>query len=175
VLTFQVASLKDTIAKKDEEIERLQLLKDLKSVYPGINGEKRGTVSLRYRSSSPSRESVSRTTQRSQRPLGVKGLGHAEKAASDHESDFHSEADSQQSMDDFKYQNEHVQQSKIAGGEIGQNYPTDAEIFGLGDADYEERLSEISDGDLSVGTDTDGSAENANTSEGTKLSDNSDK
>ena len=175
MLTFQVASLKDTIAKKDEEIERLQLLKDLKSVYPGVNGEKRGTVSLRYRSSSPSRESVSETTQRSQKPLGGKGLGHAEKAASDHESDFHSEADSQQSMDDFKYQNEHVQQSKIAGGEIGQNYPTDAEFFGLGDADYEERLSEISDGDLSVGTDTDGSAENANTSEGTKLSDNSEK
>ncbi|THG16535.1 hypothetical protein TEA_011771 [Camellia sinensis var. sinensis] len=34
-LMDQVASLKDTIAKKDEEIERLQLLKDLKNVFPG--------------------------------------------------------------------------------------------------------------------------------------------
>ncbi|KAL5817989.1 hypothetical protein ACOSQ3_026367 [Xanthoceras sorbifolium] len=45
-LMEQVASLKDTIAKKDDEIERLQLLKDLKNVYPGINGEKRGTETL---------------------------------------------------------------------------------------------------------------------------------
>ncbi|KAL6545475.1 hypothetical protein OROGR_009349 [Orobanche gracilis] len=36
-LMEQVASLKDTIAKKDEEIETLQLLKDLQS---GANGEK---------------------------------------------------------------------------------------------------------------------------------------
>ncbi|ESR54207.1 hypothetical protein CICLE_v10023895mg, partial [Citrus x clementina] len=41
-LMEQVASLKDTIAKKDDEIERLQLLKDLKNVYPGVNSEKRG-------------------------------------------------------------------------------------------------------------------------------------
>uniref|UniRef100_A0A5B7A1Q7 Kinesin-like protein n=1 Tax=Davidia involucrata TaxID=16924 RepID=A0A5B7A1Q7_DAVIN len=45
-LMEQVASLKDTITKKDEEIERLQL-KDLKNVYPGVNGEKHGTNSLR--------------------------------------------------------------------------------------------------------------------------------
>ncbi|WVZ14700.1 hypothetical protein V8G54_012266 [Vigna mungo] len=34
-----VASLKDTISVKDEEIEKLQLLKDLKNVYPGANSE----------------------------------------------------------------------------------------------------------------------------------------
>jgi len=38
-LNFQVASLKDTILVKDEEIEKLQLLKDLKNVYPGANSE----------------------------------------------------------------------------------------------------------------------------------------
>ncbi|KAH9778666.1 kinesin-like protein KIN-14K [Citrus sinensis] len=43
----QVASLKDTIAKKDDEIERLQLLKDLKNVYPGVNSEKRGLNTFR--------------------------------------------------------------------------------------------------------------------------------
>lgn len=46
-LMEQVASLKDTIAKKDDEIERLQLLKDLKNVYPGVNSEKRGLNSFR--------------------------------------------------------------------------------------------------------------------------------
>ncbi|XP_061370961.1 kinesin-like protein KIN-14K [Gastrolobium bilobum] len=39
-LMEQVASLKDTILTKDEEIERLQLLKNLKNGYPGGNSEK---------------------------------------------------------------------------------------------------------------------------------------
>ncbi|XP_027357387.1 kinesin-like protein KIN-14C [Abrus precatorius] len=39
-LMEQVSSLKDTILVKDEEIERLQLLKDLKNVYPSGNSEK---------------------------------------------------------------------------------------------------------------------------------------
>ncbi|XP_057447047.1 kinesin-like protein KIN-14P [Lotus japonicus] len=38
-LMEQVASLKDTILTKDEEIERLQLLKDLKNVYPNANSD----------------------------------------------------------------------------------------------------------------------------------------
>lgn len=45
---LQMASLKDTIAKKDEEIERLHLLKDLKNGYPSISGEQQGTGSMRY-------------------------------------------------------------------------------------------------------------------------------
>ncbi|KAI4339007.1 hypothetical protein MLD38_023997 [Melastoma candidum] len=39
-LMEQVSSLKDTIAKRDEEIERLQLLKDLKNVYPSVISDK---------------------------------------------------------------------------------------------------------------------------------------
>lgn len=176
-----MASLKDTIAKKDEEIERLQLLKDFKNVYPGVNGEKRGTVSLRYGSSSPSKESVGGIPQRSQKPSGGKGLGLPEKVgSSDHEncsehSDKHSEADSQHSLDDHKYQKEFLRQSEVAGEDIGQNIPAEAEILGFGDTDYEERLSVISDGGLSVGTETDGSAENAIFSEGSKPLDYLDK
>ncbi|XP_039011441.1 LOW QUALITY PROTEIN: kinesin-like protein KIN-14P [Hibiscus syriacus] len=45
-LMEQMASLKDTIAKKDEEIERLQVLKDLKAGYPSITGEHHRTSSL---------------------------------------------------------------------------------------------------------------------------------
>ncbi|KAE9467108.1 hypothetical protein C3L33_00982, partial [Rhododendron williamsianum] len=41
------AASKDTIAKRDEEIERLQLLKDLKNVYPAVNGEKHSPSSIR--------------------------------------------------------------------------------------------------------------------------------
>ncbi|XP_040999313.1 kinesin-like protein KIN-14K isoform X2 [Juglans microcarpa x Juglans regia] len=172
-LMEQVASLKDTIGKKDEEIERLQLLKDLKSVYPGVNGEKHGTVSLRHGSSSPGRESLGGTLLRNQKSVGGKGLGLTEKAASGHEnhsvhSDKPSEPDSQQSMDDSKYQNLR---------DIGQNSPADAEISGYGDhADYEERMSDdLSDGGLSVGAETDGSAENASFSQGTKPLDNLEK
>ncbi|KAH9778669.1 kinesin-like protein KIN-14K [Citrus sinensis] len=57
----QVASLKDTIAKKDDEIERLQLLKDLKNVYPGVNSEKRGLNTFRYRSLFPNTGSIDGT------------------------------------------------------------------------------------------------------------------
>jgi len=163
-LMEQVASLKSTIAKKDEEIEQLQLRKGLKSVHPGSNGEKRGTA-MRYASSSPRRETVGGTTPRSQKPLDGKGL--AVKSASDpdfysEQSDKNSEDDFQNSMDDFKYQNELVKQSKVAG---------DTEIIGLGDADYDERSSDISDGGLSMGTDTDGSVESTFTPESTKRSD----
>ncbi|KAJ1405704.1 Spindle pole body-associated protein Vik1/Cik1, microtubule binding domain [Sesbania bispinosa] len=43
-LMEQVASLKDTILTKDEEIERLQLLKELKNVQPNVNSEKLETA-----------------------------------------------------------------------------------------------------------------------------------
>ncbi|XVF50579.1 hypothetical protein PTKIN_Ptkin04bG0112900 [Pterospermum kingtungense] len=51
-LMEQMAFLKDTIAKKDEEIERLHFLKDLRNGYPRIKGKQHGTGSLRYGSSS---------------------------------------------------------------------------------------------------------------------------
>ncbi|PON94501.1 Kinesin-like protein [Trema orientale] len=178
-LVEQVASLKNTIAKKDEEIERLQLLKDLKNVYPGTDGERHGTGSLlRYGSPSSSRESVRGTPQRSRNPSSGKGLGLTEKAASNHDnsseySDKHypEEADSQQSM-------EEEENLKVHQDDIGQNATADDydhEILGFGDhADYDERLSDISDGGLSVGTETDGSAENTIFPEGGK-SNNSDR
>ncbi|EXB56920.1 hypothetical protein L484_019965 [Morus notabilis] len=180
-LVEQVASLKNTIAKKDEEIERLQLLKDLKNVYPATDGERRGSGSLlRYGSASSSRESIVGSPQKSQKPSSSEGLGLTEKAGSEHDnsaeySDKHysEEADSQQSKEeddeDTKHQND-----------IGQNIPTDDhdhEILRFeDDADTEERLSDISDGGLSVGTElTDGSAENAIFADGGTRSNNSDK
>lgn len=169
---MQVASLKDTIAKKDDEIERLQLLKDMKNIYPSFSSEKQGLGSLRYgKTSEASNDSVGDTTQ-SQKLAGGKNLGLNEKAASNQDnssehSDKHSEADSQLSMDELKHQNRFLEESKSCGQESGQDMPpADAEILEYGDGDSEERLSDISDGGLSQGAEADVSAE-----EGTKLAD----
>lgn len=48
LLMLQVASLKDTISKKDEEIERLHLFKDLKNEYPGGVADKTSPNLPRY-------------------------------------------------------------------------------------------------------------------------------
>ncbi|KAH9778663.1 kinesin-like protein KIN-14K [Citrus sinensis] len=83
-LMEQVASLKDTIAKKDDEIERLQLLKDLKNVYPGVNSEKRGLNTFRYRSLFPNTGSIDGT------PLS-KAQNHQEEADGSAEYNLHHE------------------------------------------------------------------------------------
>uniref|UniRef100_A0A5B6YQ47 Kinesin-like protein n=1 Tax=Davidia involucrata TaxID=16924 RepID=A0A5B6YQ47_DAVIN len=171
-LMEQVASLKDATAKKDEEIGRLRLLKT------SVNGERHGMSSPRYGSSSPRRHSIGASRQR-QTVSGGKHPGVNEKAASDLDncsecSDKHSEAGSQQSMDDFRHHKEFFRQSRLAivdGGQNftediesrlavvdrGQSHTEDIELLGFGVADSEERLSDISDGDLSMGTETDGS------------------
>nr|KJB39305.1 hypothetical protein B456_007G005900 [Gossypium raimondii] len=120
-LMEQMASLKDTIAKKDEEIERLHLLKDLKNGYPGIDGEQPGTGSLRYDSS---------PIYRPKTPNRL--LGHTEKTVSDHYNWFHSDKQSE-----------------------------------TGSTDDEK--SEITDAALSMGTETDGSAEYVHSPEGVSL------
>ncbi|KAI4326954.1 hypothetical protein L6164_019464 [Bauhinia variegata] len=153
-LMEQMASLKDTIARKDEEIERLQLLK------ANHNGAKRGTISVRYGSSSPRRHSMG-TPRHCKSISGARGSGFGEKAASDIDncseySDKHSEAGSHQSMDDFRNKTTSLR-SKLAREDISQNNNEDVELLGFGDVDSEERLSDISDGGLSMGTETDGS------------------
>ncbi|KAA8522411.1 hypothetical protein F0562_013228 [Nyssa sinensis] len=135
-------------------------------------------ISTRYGSSSPRRHSVGATHQR-QTLSGGKHSGLNEKAASDLDnsseySDKHSEAGSQQSVDDFRHHKEFFRQSRLAvvdgvqnftediesrlaAVDGGQSYTDDIELLGFGVADSEERLSDISDGDLSMGTETDGS------------------
>ncbi|KAL3498845.1 hypothetical protein ACH5RR_041577 [Cinchona calisaya] len=168
-LMEQVASLKDTLAKKDEEIGRLRLLKG------SASGERLGASAQRYGSASPRRHSVG-TSQQSQRLSAKNSVA---KAASDLDnsseySDRHSEAGSQQSLDDFKHHKDFFRQSRLAVAHGGQNFTEDSEskhvmtdgnqnltddveLFGFGEADSEERLSDISDGVLSMGTETDGS------------------
>ncbi|KAJ0764925.1 putative minus-end-directed kinesin ATPase [Helianthus annuus] len=64
-LMEQVASLKSTIAKKDEEIEKLQAIKDKKSSHPPSVGQR----SLRYGSSSP----VSKVGSSNKRTDSIRG------------------------------------------------------------------------------------------------------
>nr|KJB20678.1 hypothetical protein B456_003G158800 [Gossypium raimondii] len=155
-LMEQVSSLKETITKKDQEIERLQLLKG------NGNGTKRGMSSLRYESSSPRGRSSGTPRQSlglSRRP----SLGSFEKADVDADifsanGDKHSESGSHWSIDESRHQNESLAHTNMIGRDLGPNLTDDIELLGFGNADSEERLSDISDGDLSMGaTDTDGS------------------
>ncbi|CAI9094080.1 OLC1v1029737C1 [Oldenlandia corymbosa var. corymbosa] len=168
-LMEQVASLKDQLASKDEEIGRLRLLRP-------NSGERHGMNTQRYGSASPRRHSVG-TSQQSRKLSASRSLG--VKAASDLDnssecSDRHSDAGSQQSVEDFKYPRDIYQQSRLALAHGDQNFledfnlkhvvpdgnlshTDDPELLGFGDADSEERLSDISDSVLSMGTETDGS------------------
>ncbi|KAJ6415185.1 hypothetical protein OIU84_004053 [Salix udensis] len=162
-LMVQVAFLKDTISGKDEVIERLQQLK------VNANGVKCGMNSLRYDSSSPRRYSNG-TARHSPRLLGREGSRLFEKASSDTDncsehSERHSEAGSAQSMDDFQHHKMLLPQSKsmddltlkkefvcrpnFVGTYLSQNDKEDLDLLGFGDADSDERLSDISDGCLS--------------------------
>lgn len=154
---LQVGSLKDIITKKDEEIERLQVLK------ANINGVRHRVRSLSHgrSSSSPRRRSVAspRASQRS--PVG-KGPGHSDKAASNMDncsdySDKRSEAGSLHSLEDIRHQKECLLPSKVSTGDLSQNLTEDFVLLGFGDEVSEERLSDISDGGLTMGTETDGS------------------
>ncbi|KAJ9147925.1 hypothetical protein P3X46_030039 [Hevea brasiliensis] len=166
-LIQQVTSLKDTIAEKDEEIEQLQLLKS------NVNGMKHGVNSHRSESSSPGRRSTESPRQGPGKS-GEKSLGAHDKVASDMDnsseySEKRSEAGSLHSRADFRHQKASLPQSKSMGdlrlqkkflhqsklrNDIGQNSKEDIDLLGFGDADSDERLSDISDGGLSMGTET---------------------
>jgi len=148
-----VASLKDTIAKKDEEIERLQVLKDPKSPHAAL---KRNTSSLKIGPGSPTARSMGGSPVQSPKRGGLKS-----KAGSDlsNSSDNDSEGGlrSSRSMSDLKVKTrrDSPRHSKLS--------PTGDDDIGMGDADHDERLSEMSDGDHSVGTD-DGNLEDSSDS-----------
>ncbi|KAK4365374.1 hypothetical protein RND71_016732 [Anisodus tanguticus] len=165
-LMDQVANLKDTIAKKDEEIRRLRVIET------NGNGERRSVSSTRHGSASPRRHSLG-GPRASQIFSGERSSKPTQKATSDVDnsseySDRQSDTGSQQSMDDFRHHRDFFRQSRLpvvdAGLNLGedtvrggQNPNEDVVLIGFDDADSEERLSDISDGVLSMGTETDGS------------------
>ncbi|KAK9072912.1 hypothetical protein SSX86_009348 [Deinandra increscens subsp. villosa] len=146
-LMEQVTNLKDSLTKKDEEIARLRVRKS-------SSGEQ---GSLRYSSSSPRNSMVD--LQPNSTPPHDKSLNLGPKAASDIDncsefSDKQSETGSPHSTDEFRHPKDFLKQSGFVTTD-GVN--DDLEFLGLGDADSEDRLSDISDGGLSMGTETDGS------------------
>lgn len=147
---LQIASLKDIVARKDEEIEQLQQLKDIRL--------RHNSNLLRHSSSSPCGISLlGGTIQQEQKSSNGRVVAN-DKLGSDHEnfseqSGDHSESGSQLSADDRRHQKEILGQSKLIKVVADQS-SADPEHLGNGDADSEEYLS---DGDLSMGTETDGS------------------
>ncbi|KAJ0986407.1 hypothetical protein J5N97_004763 [Dioscorea zingiberensis] len=138
-LMEQVASLKDTIARKDGEIEQLQQLKDSGNLSPGMSNGKLSSISLRHSSSSPGKLSLS-GSQRSSGGMVKK----ASRSSLDTDNyseccDGLSESSSQHSMDDF---NQQENQSSLV----------DIELSGNGEAESEEKIGNVSDGNFSMGT-----------------------
>lgn len=176
-LMEQVTLLKENIAKKAEEIERLRLVK------VNANTHKRGMSSARVVPSSPRSHSIGPSRQLRRMSRG-KSSENLKKSASDQDncseySDKHSEAGSLQSVDELGQQKDSSQPLDLFALNVGQNFNDDADLLGFGDADSEERLSDISDSGLSMGTETDGSigsvVEYTLFPEGAKPADNTEK
>ncbi|KAK1436232.1 hypothetical protein QVD17_02011 [Tagetes erecta] len=149
-LMEQLTNLKDALTKKDDEIKRLRVRKS-------SGGEK---SSPKYESCSPS-HSMGKLQPNGTAALD-KSLNLGPKAASDMDncpefSDKQSETSSRLSTDEFGHLKEFFDQSRLVTTNGSQDLNDDIELLGLGDADSEDRLSDISDGDLSMGTETDGS------------------
>ncbi|XP_057250832.1 kinesin-like protein KIN-14J isoform X2 [Beta vulgaris subsp. vulgaris] len=143
-LMEQVAALKATIAKKDEDIERFRLGK------ANANSEKRGVNSLKLGVPSPGRRSSKATRPLRSRPT-------SDQDYCSEQSDRHSEAGSQHSVEELKHQHEILRHPDLSASDAVHNFNDDIDLLGFGDVDSEERLSDISDSGLSMGTETDGS------------------
>ncbi|KAM7280421.1 hypothetical protein ACFE04_007555 [Oxalis oulophora] len=158
-LMEQVASLKATIAKNEDEIERLHHKLQINTLKHSSSSQSL----IQNESASPRRHSIG--TPRLGRKLSRGGefSGRSDKAASDIDncseySDKNSEVGSQQSLDDIRHHRISHSQLKLVDQNMGQNVVNeDTELLRFGEADSDERLSDISDGDLSMGTETDGS------------------
>ncbi|EOA33281.1 hypothetical protein CARUB_v10019703mg [Capsella rubella] len=149
-LMEQVSNLKDVIAKKDEELQNFQKSTVLK----------RGLSNLRLVGpSSPRRHSIGASpNSRRGKPSRLFGRGTSDVDNCSEYSSKHSDSGSQHSSDEREHRKDSHQPSKFSGGAKGIDFDDeDVELVGLADADSEERLSDISDSCLSMGTETDGS------------------
>ncbi|WZZ13081.1 hypothetical protein YC2023_106170 [Brassica napus] len=157
-LMEQVSSLKDVIAKKDEELQNVQKLKENNATVP-----KRGLSNLRLLGpSSPRRHSIGPSQNGLRgKPSGLYGRSTSDVDNCSEYSSKHSDSGSPRSSDELKLRKDLHQLSKFAGGSKEIDIEDDIELIGLGDADSEDRLSDISDSCLSMGTETDGSISSA--------------
>ncbi|KAJ0265576.1 Kinesin-like protein KIN-14J [Hirschfeldia incana] len=157
-LMEQVSNLKDVIAKKDEELQNVQKQKGNSTTVP-----RRGLSNLRLLGpSSPRRHSIGPSPNaRRGKASGSFGRATSDADNCSEYSSKHSESGSPRSSDELKHRKDLHQLSKFAGGSKEIDLEDDIELIGLGDADSEDRLSDISDSCLSMGTETDGSISSA--------------
>ncbi|XP_042401352.1 kinesin-like protein KIN-14C [Zingiber officinale] len=133
-LMEQIATLKDVITNKDEEIEQLQQLRDTSSGYNGNSLSHSASYTIEHK-----------RNFYEERVQANKKVALDQEHYSD-QSGEHSESGSQCSTDGRRH-------LKLQAIEL----TVDPELVSLGDADSEERLSEISDGIISMATETDAS------------------
>lgn len=126
-LIMQVASLKDTIARKDEEIEQLQQAKDTGNQSPGIsNGRKLGGIALQHSSSFPGKLSSSGSQ---------KSLGGMVKRASRVSLDTDSYSECGEGLSESSSHN--------SLDELNQQFDTD--FSGNGEAESDEKIDTATD------------------------------
>ncbi|KAJ0265715.1 Kinesin-like protein KIN-14J [Hirschfeldia incana] len=153
-LMEQVSNLKDVITKKDEELQNFQKPTGNNATVP-----KRGLSKLRLLGpSSPRRHSIGASPNaRRGKASGLIGRTASDVDNCSDYSSKHSDSGSPQSLDELKHRKDLHEPSKIGGRGKNIDFEDDIELIGLADADSEERLSDISDSGLSMGTETDGS------------------
>ncbi|KAH0467993.1 hypothetical protein IEQ34_003026 [Dendrobium chrysotoxum] len=150
-LTEQVALLKEANARKDEEIEQLQKLRETGTFSSGVNHVKHGNFVLRHSSFSPEMSSKDLTSQQGlglsvQRIIRSNNEATLDSDNSDN-SDRHSEISSQHSVDD-KHKSESLRHSKHSGEEPGLSCLADSQIVAVNGVDSEEGLSDAYNGGL---------------------------
>ena len=150
--------MKDVIAKKDEELQNFQKPTGNNATVP-----KRGLSKLRLLGpSSPRRHSIGASPNaRRGKTSDLIGRTTSDVDNCSEYSSKNSDSGSPHSSDELKHRKDLHQLSKFAGGSKEIDLEDDIELIGLGDADSEDRLSDISDSCLSMGTETDGSISSA--------------
>ncbi|RRT83516.1 hypothetical protein B296_00017417 [Ensete ventricosum] len=137
-LLEQVAFLKDTVARKDEEIEQLQMVIDLRTRSPMLNNDRNAML---IHSSSPGIPCLVGTARLGPQLSSARLVISTDKAPSEPDNSF-------------QFSENHCMAN---GGDKDQKLQADAYLVGFRDVDLEDKLSEISDSVISVGTETDGS------------------
>ncbi|XP_074334709.1 kinesin-like protein KIN-14C [Apium graveolens] len=120
-LMEQVTSLKDTIIKKDEEIEQLQLIKDQKNNSQGVNGEKRTAESTKNGSLASVQKSTSATPLRSSNVTSGRSLISASNRGSSPENSTKISSVSPQRSLDSKPPKASLRNSRSAGESRAKN------------------------------------------------------
>ncbi|KAF3502169.1 hypothetical protein F2Q69_00040945 [Brassica cretica] len=147
--------LKDAELQKDEELQNFQKPTGNNATVP-----KRGLSKLRLLGpSSPRRHSIGASPNaRRGKTSDLIGRTTSDVDNCSEYSSKNSDSGSPHSSDELKHRKDLLHQpSKFAGGGKETDVEEDIELIGLADADSEERLSDISDSCLSMGTETDGS------------------